>query len=1134
VTGREPAADELRRALLEQLLDEEGLAPEDSQPPLGTDLPTGALSAAQERLWFLDQLQPGGTDYLMPAVWHLPTAVDDDALRRSFDVVVARHQVLRTRFELQAGRPVQLVEPQVTVPFRVVDLRGLPEERRADELDHEIARTARQPFDLAVAPLLRACLVRVGWTRNVLVVVVHHIAADGWSLDVLHRDLAAVYSALVEGAPSPLPDLPLQYAAYAAGQQAWLRSTAAKKELAYWQEQLHALPTLDFPTDLPRPVVQSTAGARQGAAIDGRTLQQIRALCDSEGVTLFMVLLAAWAALLHRCTGATDIPVGTSCAGRNRPELEELVGVFLNTLVLRVDLGDDPSFRELLGRMRRCTLAAYEHQDIPFEAVLEALQPPRDSSRTPLFQAYFNLLNYGDDSPLHGMDDPEPAPTAARFDLSLYASEAPDRVELALVYATALFDHSTGSAILRALQILLTSAVRHPDAPVSSLTVEDCPPPHEAAASPAVPRPRTALPWPADADPGSLVARFDSVAARHGSNAAVVTSTGEWTYTGLAAASRHVARHVVTELRGRQGRVGLLLDHGAQAVAAVLGVLRAGCSYVPLDGRVGVEELRRRSADAGITVMVTDAGNQAAARVASGSAAVVDLDTCRCGFDVAHHDGVGVTITAGDEAYVLYTSGSTRTARGVLQTHGGVMRNIGSYARRLGLGVGDRVSLIPALGFDAAVMDLFGALLSGACLVPIDVRSAGFDGLAGAIERHGVSVVHGTPTVLRNLVAARAEAQPLVGVRAVVLGGEQVFRSDVESLRRAFAPPCVVINGYGPTEATVCTQFVADHRTELLREQVPIGRPVGDVQIRIVSPGGAVVPTGLPGELLVRGAHVACGYLGDPVLTARQFLATGVAGVRELRTGDRVRRLASGDLLFEGRVDRQVKVRGFRVDLGEIEGALMRISGVREAAVVEAPTASGVVAFLTSAWQVRHSATDLRRQLRGNLPDYMVPDRIRWLDELPVLPTGKVDRQSLRRQAAEEPRNPEGHEATGQGGEAEADDVLTVVLDVWRELFREPAVAGGDDFFVDLGGHSLLAIQALSRLRDRTGVMVPMTEFFQKPTAAAVAARIRAQGVADVPGPGRDVALPAQARRTQRFVRDKRGRISLLDGEPSP
>ncbi|HWM91030.1 MAG TPA: amino acid adenylation domain-containing protein [Thermoanaerobaculia bacterium] len=1021
-----------------------GVAP--SIPPLvrvprDGDLP---LSFAQERLWFLDRLVPGSAAYNMPVALRLSGALDPAALERALQEIVRRHETLRTTFPETGGEPRQRVHPFHPFPLPMIDLRGLPE-GAAERLARE---EAARPFDLARGPLLRAALLRVDEQEWVALLSMHHIVSDGWSMGVLVRETAALY------ARRTLPELPVQYADFAVWQRGWLRGEALERQVTWWREALAGAPAaLDLPLDRPRSF-------RTGRA--GHLAADLPSIPRREGATLFMVLLAAFQALLHRLTGEDDLVVGTPIANRTHAGLEGLIGFFVNTLALRSRLEGDPSFRELIARARAAALAAYAHQDLPFEKLVEELRVERSLHHAPVFQVMLVLQN----APMPALELPgvtlEPlplAPGAAKFDLSLSFVEAGDGLRAALEYDADLFDDATAARLLERLGVLLQGAVSDPERSLSELPVMG-----EAER-------RQIVEWgsPEMAAPGVPVhRRFEEHAARSPEAIAVGVDGRSLTYGEVDRSANRLARSLRAAGAGPEIRIAVSTIRPEGWPLALLAVLKAGAVYVPLDPKLPAERLALLLADSEASVLLAD--EVLLGRLPVSGVRVVCLDrVSRFGPDSPPQ----VDVHPEALAYVIYTSGSTGAPKGVGVPRGALDRHLAAMARREGLGPGDRLLGAHADSFDAAVEQMLLPLASGAALFPRGGALWSVPEIVERVERWGITVALMPTVYWAQLVAELfASGRTLGGtLRIVVAGGEAM---PVEVARR-WPSGVRLFNGYGPTETVVTpTLFEVTGVRETPSGSVPIGKPVAGRTARVVDHNGQPVPIGVAGELWL-GDILARGYLGRPDATAEAFIPHD-GGERLYRTGDRVRRLPDGNLEYLGRLDRQVKVRGYRIEPGEVEAALLREPAVREAAVVAA--GDRLLAFLVPrAPGSGRSAPDLR----GRLPEYMIPSAFVWLDALPLTATGKVDRKAL---AGREVTLPEA------GRVPPRDGLERELAGIWEDLLGVRPVGVRDDFFA-LGGHSLLAVRLASRIEARFGQALPIATLFERRTVEALADWLR-------------------------------------------
>ncbi|MFJ9338744.1 amino acid adenylation domain-containing protein [Streptomyces sp. NPDC101733] len=1063
--------------------------------PAGTDAP---LSFAQQRLWFLDQLQPGRPDYNIPVAARLRGPLDADALAAALCAVVTRHEVLRSRVVEGPEGPVQTVEaPEVFAPLRT-DLGDLPREEarsRALGLAHA---DAAAPFDLATAPLMRARVVRVTDEEHLLVLVLHHTVGDGWSMPVLWRELSGAYAALRRGRLPELPELPVQYGDFAYWQQRRLADGGADAGIAYWRGALGGLPALELPTDRPRPQVRSGAGDAFVFEVPAELAQRLGALARERGATLFMVLLAGFQALLARYTSQVDIAVGSPIAGRDRTELEPLIGFFVNTLVLRTDLSGDPDFDELLGRVRRTALAAYEHQDVPFDRLVEELRPERDLSRNPLFDVLFQLHPEQLDSlPLDGVEveSLDTSNGTAKFDLSLAMTEHPGGLTGTVQYATDLFDRTTverfGAHYLR----LLAGAAETPDAPLSRLDVLS--PEEHAALLGEEPAPRADR--PAARTLHSLVAEQ----ARQRPDAPAVTCAGRTTtYAELDAAANRLAHRLRRAGTGPETTVAVMAGRDPRMLVCVLAVLKAGGAYVPVDAGHPAERVRTVLGDSGAHLVLTAGLPGGLPADLAGSLPVLDLDAERHLIDAEPATEPPAPASPAHLAYLLYTSGSTGRPKGVAVSHAAITGYLAALTSTFDLGPDDAVLARTALTFDPSVRDLFAPLTTGGRIVLASQDEAGDpDALARLLHGEGVTALLSiVPSMLEPLVAAVAGPAP--ALRLVMTTGEALTAGLARAAHALGTPGRLrLVNQYGPTECTNTTTYHVVTDADIEAGRIPIGRPLPGARVLVLGEHLEPLPRGAVGELFIAGRGVARGYLGDPARTAEAYPPDpyGPPGSRMYRTGDLARLRSDGVLEFHGRRDNQVKVRGHRIELGEVEAALLRHPDVARA--VAAAHGEGADRLLAAYVVWRDGSGDPAAVLdfvRAALPAAMVPSALVVLDALPLTPNGKTDRRAL----------PAPGPGTGGGLRAHVaprTPLERTVAEVWEEVLGEGPIGARDHFF-ERGGHSLRATRVVSRLRALLGLDIPMQLLFRHPVAEDLARALAALGAA---GTGAGAAIPA-------------------------
>ena len=1037
------------------------------------------LSFAQERLWFLYQLTPESPVYNIHVALPLGFAADARVLEQCLKEIARRHEILRTRFVVRAGTPVQVVAPAGNVPLAVTDLGTLAPDAQQDALSKLSSRETQQPFDLTAGPLLRARLVLLGAHRSVLLLTIHHIVSDGWSMDILISELATLYQTFAAGQSSPLPDLPIQYADYACWQREWLRGEVLAQQLDYWRRQLDGAPTiLELPADKQRGVKRSLDGAYQSAEVGGACLDGLRDLGRRENASLFMVLLAAFKVLLHRYTGKTDLVAGTPIANRNQPNTHGLIGFFVNTLVLRSDVSGDPSFRAYLGRVRQAALDAYAHQDLPFERLVEELQPARRLSHTPLFQVLF-----AHQTNIHRINDTWQAksavekaasqpgvvePGTAKFDLTLFTEEIGGQLSLVTEYSTDLFDDARIERMLGHLSALLEGVAADPDRPVSQL-------PLLTAGERTTLLERwndTAAPYPRDLCVAEL---FEQQAARTPDAVAVVADGAVLTYVALDRQANQLAHRLQAAGVGPDVLVAIAMERSADLIVALLAVLKAGGAYVPLDPDYPKARLAWMLADAEPPVLLTQAHFVARLPASAAIRLVLDDPAERAATAAFPQTRPACRAGAGNLAYVMYTSGSTGRPKGVMVEHRAIARLL--YAQSyFEASAGERFLQFAPISFDASTFEIWGALLHGAALVVLPPGYRSLERLSEEIAAHGVTTIWLTASLFNQFVLN--DIGSLRCLRRVITGGDVVSATAVRTVLKK-APWCTIVNGYGPTETTT---FACCHEILASDSPIPIGRPIANTRVYILDAHLEPVPIGIPGELYIGGDGVARGYLNRSELTAERFLANPFAPGRLYRTGDLARYRGDGAIEFLGRCDDQVKIRGFRIEPGEVEVALGEHPDLRAAAVVSGAVEGGekqLVAYVVPAGERRPAAEELRRFLAQRLPDYMIPAVFMQLDQLPVTPNGKLDRARLPAPTNDRPQLETVYAAP-------ATELERRIVALWLRLLDRSEIGVNDNFF-DLGGHSLLMVRVQRALQEELERPVKLVNLFQFPTIRALA-----------------------------------------------
>jgi amino acid adenylation domain-containing protein len=1036
------------------------------------------LSFAQERLWFLDRLQPGGSSYRIAAVLSVRGPLRPAVLAASLGELVRRHESLRTTFADEEGQAAQIVSPDVRFDLAEADLREIPAAEREPEARRAAAALLETPFDLGRGPLLRLALLRLAEDRWVMLLAQHHIVSDGWSLSVLLGELVTLYGAFAAGRPSPLPEPRLQYPDYAAWQRDWLRGEILAERLGYWREQLAGASALELPGDRPRPPVQTFRGAAVPFLLPPSLRDRLLALAQSEGATLFMVQLAAFQTLLARHSGREDVCLGSPIANRQRPELRGVIGLFANMLVLRTPLDGDPTFREAMGRVRTVVAGAFEHQDLPFEKLVEVLRPERDVSRTPLFQVAFAPQN----APAAelAIPDLEIAPFAAdlgtaKFDLTVEIGDGPQGIQGRFEYNSDLFDRTSIERLAAGFERLLAAAAAAPESRLSDLPL----------LSPAE-RAQALQEWNDTRAEGGLAGRaihelFEDVVARSPQAVAVEIGDERVTYRELDARANRLAHHLRGFGVARETLVGIALERSVDLVAAQLGILKAGGAYVPLDPAYPRERLRLMMEEVELPLIVTREPLLSTLPDPGPETRVLLLDREAAALARQSPESPGPAATPRHLAYVMFTSGSTGRPRAVGVEHRSVVRLVRDTGFvRFGP---EQVFLqLASPSFDAATLEVWGPLLHGGRLVLFPGAVPSLTDLDRSLARHGVTALWLTAGLFHQVVKHRIES--LRPVRQLLAGGDVLSPVDVNSLLETL-PGCTLINGYGPTENTTFTCCHTVREPVLPGRSVPIGHPIANTTVYILDRHLQPVPLGAPGELFTGGAGLARGYLGRPELTAERFIPHPFAvepGSRLYRTGDLVRRLPDGAIEFLGRLDQQVKIRGFRVEPGEIEAVLAGCPVVREAAVLVRQGEAGersLTACVVPADGEPFTADAVRAFLAERLPQYMVPAQVVPVPSFPLTEHGKLDRRALLGMV-DTPEPPRTARALP------ASDLERTIAAAWRQVLGIDQV-GRDESFFDLGGHSLRMVELHAVLQKSLEREISIVELFQYPTVGSFA-----------------------------------------------
>lgn len=1075
--------DAQKLELLAYLLDEQGIASPEMQtifPRVSSEnLP---LSFAQQRLWFLNQLEPDSSFYNISAALRLNGVLNVTALEQSFNEIIQRHEILRTTFNLVDGEAIQVINPQQKLTIKLIDLTALPAQKRETEAQQLANKEAGQPFDLATGTLVRSTLLRLDEAEHILLFTMHHIVSDGWSTDILMREVATLYECYCSGKPSPLPELPIQYADYAFWQRQWLQGEVLATHLDYWKQQLGgSLPVLELPSDRPRPHVQSYRGAVQSFQLSKDVTVALKTLSQQEGSTLFMTLLAAFKVLLYRYTGTEDIVIGSPIANRDRSEIEGLIGFFANTLVLRTNLSDNPTFRQLLGRVREVTLGAYDSQDLPFDLLVEELKPQRDLSHTPLFQVMFVLQH----APISAVElsgltlqAMQSETSTAKFDLTLLMEETESGIRGALEYNADLFDAATIVRMAEHLHSLLAGIVANPNQPVAQLSLLTAQEQHQL------------LTWNHTHAEYSLNKciheLFEEQVEKTPDAVAVIFVDQQLTYRQLNTKANQLAHHLQKLGVALDVLVGICVERSLEMVVGLLGILKAGGAYVPLDPAYPQERLAFMLSDAGVSVLLTQKHLQDV--LPQTSARIVCLD--RDWQAIAQHsnDTPNSTVLPENLAYVIYTSGSTGQPKGVMIPHRALCNHMLWMQTEFSITPKDRVLQKTPFSFDASVWEFYAPLIAGGQLIlakPGGHQDSAY--LLDLIAQQQVSIVQFVPSQLRVLLEEQ-KIHICHSLRRVFCGGEALA---VDLQKRFFTvlPNVELCNLYGPTEATIDTTY---WRCRLEDEQrtVPIGKAIANTQIYLLDSHLQLVPVGVLGEIYIGGNGLARGYLNQPELTAQKFIVNPFTGDTQLyKTGDLGRYRPDGTLEFLGRIDNQVKLRGFRIELAEIEAQLSHYPGVRQNVVVvreDFPGQQRLVAYIVSHQQHSPTVTQLRSFLKQTLPDYMVPSVFIQLNALPLLPNGKVDHKSLP--------IPDTNRLELSGDfVAPRNFIEEKLVQIWDEVLRVENIGIYDNFF-ELGGDSILSLQVIAK-GNQAGLQLTPKQIFEYQTIAELAGVVNTTAV---------------------------------------
>jgi len=1053
---------EEKRRLLAELLQQGSSAPK-----------RFPLSFAQERLWFLTELDPDNPSYTVPFALRLTGDLDVAALEKTINAIVERHETLRTTFAAVDGEPFQFVSSAETTVLKLIDLPLLTDAEVESESRRLVSEFVGQPFDLARERPLRAWLIRFAADDHLLLVAMHHIVSDAWSINIFLQELSTLYKAFTTQSEPSLPELPIQYRDFAEWQRNWLQGGSLTQQLDYWVSQLAGAAKLSLPTDHPRPTVRTYRGAHLRFTLSSDLTSKLKELSQAEGVTLFMTLLAAFKVLLFRYTGESDIVVGSPIAGRNRVETEKLIGFFVNSLALRTDLSGNPTFRQLIPRVREVALGAYAHQDLPFEKLVEELNPARDVSQTPVFQVMFGVQNAPRSAvELHNLTVkrvPVESHTA-KFDLTLLMTETANGLSGWIEYSADLFEGSTIERLQQHFENLLTSITLNPDSRIAALPLMSAREQQQVL----IDWNTTKTSYPREQCIQQL---FEEQARRQPDSVAIVFDDREMTYGELNRRANQLAHYLRQHGVGPEVIVGLAVDRSFEMIVGLLGILKAGGAYLPLDASYPRERLLFMIKQSNVKIIVSQKHVAASLPDSAVTTIALDDDTRQIRSEPDHD--LQTVNDPENLAYVMYTSGSTGQPKGVSVVHRNVVRLVRetNYAR---FAVDEVFLQFAPVTFDAATFEIWGALLNGARLVVPASGLESLDRLGQTVQRHRVTTLWLTAGLFHQMVDT--ELNSLRGVRRLIAGGDVLSAPHVEKAARTLVD-CQLVNGYGPTENTTftCCEIL---KSEDIGRSVSIGRPISNTQVYVLSPEMKPVPVGVPGELFIAGDGLARGYLDDPSATAEQFVPNPFAvepGERLYRTGDQVRYRRDGSLEFLGRLDHQVKIRGYRIELGDIEFAMLQHPDIKECVVTTKTSRTGEKRLC--AFVVPHAGNlprrdQLRTFLNDKLPEYMVPSFIGPLDSLPLTANGKIDRQALP--------NIDDVNAGHSSFAPPQTEVELKLAEIWMRVLGVERVGIHDNFF-DLGGHSLLAVKLVNEIKKELGQRIPLITLFQRATIAGLA-----------------------------------------------
>jgi amino acid adenylation domain-containing protein len=1036
-----------------------------------------AISYAQQRMWLLDRLDPGNLAYNITRAIRMRGSLSPAALRESLRAIVTRHESLRTTFSEIEGEPIPVVASDCSLELSTVDLNDVAEADRETQAQQLARDEAQRPFDLARGPLLRAQLLRVNTDEHILILTMHHIITDAWSMSVFFEELGRLYEAFVAGRPSPLSDLPIQYRDFAHWQRESLTGDVLARRLAYWQHQLAGVdPVLALPTDRNRPVVPTAHGAIQKRVFSDALRESLKSVGRESNATLFMVLLAAFQTLLFRYTGRDDLVIGSPTAGRSEVEVESLIGFFVNTLALRTNLSGNPTFRELLGRVREVTLEAYDHQEVPFEKIIEVLQIERSLNYSPLFQVMFilqNALKQHLELPGLTLDELEFDSGAAKFDLTVDMAEVDDGLSCICEYNTDLFESATIMRMLGHFQSLLEGIVADPEQRLLSLPLMSESERHQLL----VEWNETTAAYPQEACIHEL---FAAQAARTPETVALICRDRSMTFDDLNSRANQLAHYLRRRGVGRGTLVGICVERSLEAALGLLGILKAGGAYIAMDPAYPSQRLAFMLEDSQAPVLLTMQHFRHCAPGYAGEIVCLDTDWDSIALESTANPDSGVH--SDDLAYVIYTSGSTGTPKGVLSPHRASVNRLSWMWRQWSFQPGEVCCQKTTLNFVDSVWEIFGPLLQGIpnVIIPDEVLEDP-ERLVETLTDHRVTRIVLVPSFLRFLFDSMPDlGSKIPDLKLWITSGEAI----TPQLARRFEeilPDATLVNLYGSSEVAADVTWYVMRNSQSL-ERIPIGRPIANTQLYVLDPACNPVPIGVAGEIFVGGHGLAKGYLNNPDLTSQKFIPNPFSKDPEARlykTGDRGRFLPDGNLEFLGRLDTQVKLRGIRIELGEIESVLCSHPSIH-AAVVAVSGAEGAERLI--GYVVPNSSalalSELRRFVREKLPDHMAPASFVLLETLPLLPNGKVDRRVL-------PAPDLAHQGLDRESIAPRNAMEEKLAGIMSEVLKVERIGVHDNFF-EMGGHSLLGMQVVARVRKVFQVELSLRRLFEEPTIAGL------------------------------------------------